>query len=500
MAKRTAIIDIGSNSARIVIFEKSSRYGFSLICEEKSNVRVAQGAYKNGGYLQPLSINRAFLALQSFKNIAQNYGASKILCVATSALRDAPNGKAFVYWIKKNLGLQIKIIDGNKEAMYGGLAASNLLPITDAITIDIGGGSTDIALIENGRVIKTHSLNLGTVRLKELFFEENKNPEGAKRFILKELQGLPEDFKGKDIVGIGGSIRSISGAIMKMTSYPLDQLHGFTYEMTEQQKIIEELVSGNIKTLKKMDISPNRYDTLREGALIFLEITKHTGANKIITSGVGVREGVFLNSFLKSSNYKFPTHINPSIVNIIDRFSNILIKKTLQDKRSYAKRFFELFRDEFGLKITHLDAIQNALTISNIGRDISVYRSHKHSFYIASAELNYGFTHEQIILISSLLATKKNGKIKKFVYEKYKEMLPTKEILHWYSFIYKLSLLLGENTREKPCKLSYENQTLTIETTQSLYLVKESIKSLQKPKSFAINIKDKTAIPKIVSN
>ncbi|MEJ2499055.1 MAG: hypothetical protein P8Y46_07095 [Sulfurovaceae bacterium] len=158
MAKRTAIIDIGSNSARIVIFERSSRYGFSLICEEKSNVRIAQGAYKNGGYLQPLSINRAFLALQSFKNTAESYGANKILCVATSALRDAPNGKEFTRWIKKTLGIQIKIIDGKREALYGGLAASNLLPVTDAITVDIGGGSSDIALIENGRVTQTHSL------------------------------------------------------------------------------------------------------------------------------------------------------------------------------------------------------------------------------------------------------------------------------------------------------------------------------------------------------
>ncbi len=496
MAKRTAIIDIGSNSARIVIFERSSRYGFSLICEEKSNVRIAQGAYKNGGYLQPLSINRAFLALQSFKNTAESYGANKILCVATSALRDAPNGKEFTRWIKETLGIQIKIIDGKREALYGGLAASNLLPVTDAITVDIGGGSSDIALIENGRVTQTHSLDLGTVRLKELFFDGTKENEKAKTFIHEELKSLPENFKGKDIIGIGGSVRSIGEVIMKTLSYPLDQLHGFTYKTTEQKELIEQLISGNIKTLKKLDINPSRYDTIREGALIFLEIAKYIEAENIITSGVGVREGVFLNSFLKSSNYKFPAHINPSIVNIMDRFSNILIKKTLQDKRSYAKRLFELFEDRFGLKLTYLSEIQNALNISNIGRDISVYGSHKHSFYIASAELNYGFTHEQIILISTLLATKKNGKTKKFVYEKYKELLPKKEILHWYSFIYKLSLILGEKTKKTYCNFSYENQTLTIETDGSLYLAKESIKSLKKPKSFAINIKDKTAIPK----
>ena len=499
MAKRTAIIDIGSNSARIVIFERSSQYGFSLIREEKSNVRIAQGAYKEKGYLQAHSMERAYLALQSFKQIAKNHGVTKILCIATSALRDAPNGRTFVRWIKEHLGLQIKIIDGEKEAFYGGLAASNLLNISDAITVDIGGGSTDIALIKNGRVAQTYSLDLGTVRLKELFFEETKNIEKAKAFIREEIQKLPQDFKDKDIIGIGGSIRTISNAIMKILAYPLEQLHGFTYKLDEQKELLEKLIAGKIKTLKKLDISPNRYDTVGEGALIFLEVSEYIGAKNIITSGVGLREGVFLESFLKKSNYRFPPGINPGIVSITDRFSNILIKRTISKKKAYAKKLFTLFQNALEPDLIHTNEIQNALSISNIGRDISVYGSHKHSFYIASVELNYGFTHEQIVLMSSLLATKKNGKIKKFVYEKYKKMLPLKEILHWYSFIYKLSLILGERVKTD-CHFGYENQILTIEADKSLYLAKESIKLLKKPKSFAINIKDRTAIPKIASD
>ena len=93
MAKRTAIIDIGSNSARLVIFEKTSRYGFHLICEQKSKVRIGEGAYEKEGYLQPIGIKRAFLTLKSFLHTIEKYQANKTLCVATSALRDAPNGK-----------------------------------------------------------------------------------------------------------------------------------------------------------------------------------------------------------------------------------------------------------------------------------------------------------------------------------------------------------------------------------------------------------------------
>jgi exopolyphosphatase/guanosine-5'-triphosphate,3'-diphosphate pyrophosphatase len=99
MAKRTAIIDIGSNSGRLVIFEKTSHYGFHLICEQKFKVRIGEGAYEKGGYLQPPAIKRAFLTLKSFKHTIEKYQVHKTLCVATSALRVAPNGLAFVSWI-----------------------------------------------------------------------------------------------------------------------------------------------------------------------------------------------------------------------------------------------------------------------------------------------------------------------------------------------------------------------------------------------------------------
>jgi len=145
--KRTAIIDIGSNSARLVIFEKTSKYGFHLICEQKSKVRIGEGAYAKKGYLQPIGIIRAYHTLKSFVQTIEKYQAKKIICVATSALRDAPNAKVFTQWIRNELGLSITVIDGLKEANYGAIAAINLLPIQEGITIDIGGGSSDIALI-----------------------------------------------------------------------------------------------------------------------------------------------------------------------------------------------------------------------------------------------------------------------------------------------------------------------------------------------------------------
>ena len=214
MAKRTAIIDIGSNSIRMVIYEKTSRFAFYLLHEAKFRVRISENAYINHGNLQDKAMQRTYNAIQAFLYTIKQYKVSKTLCVATSALRDAPNRNVFISRIKKELKLNIKIIDGNKEAYLGGIAAANLLYLKNAVSVDIGGGSTELALYKDRKVIKTISLNLGTVRLKELFFDSS-DINGAKKYILNELDKLDDDFISEDIVGIGGTLRTLSKIIME---------------------------------------------------------------------------------------------------------------------------------------------------------------------------------------------------------------------------------------------------------------------------------------------
>ncbi len=198
MPKRVAVIDIGSNSARLVIYQRTSRYGFHLISQHKSRVRIGEGAYQKDGNLQEIGIKRAFEALSSFSYAIKEYKVRKVHCVATSALRDAPNKSKFISLVRRELGIQVRVIDGDKEAFYGAIATINLLPIKTAVTVDIGGGSTDMALIENGRIKETVSLNLGTVRLKELFTDRDRNRdrivEDAEIFIQNILSTLPSNF------------------------------------------------------------------------------------------------------------------------------------------------------------------------------------------------------------------------------------------------------------------------------------------------------------------
>jgi len=197
-----------------VIYKKTSRLGFYKLHREKQKIKIGEGSYEKGGVLQEAPRKRAFEALKDFAHIIRAYKCQKTLCVATSALRDAPNKKEFIKKVSRELGINIKVIDGEKEAHFGAISAINLLPKEkEFTTIDIGGGSTEFAKVKDGKVLKTASLQLGHVRL----FEKFTTNEEKTAYIMSELEKLDDEFKSKVVVTIGGTAREIAKYIQKKT-------------------------------------------------------------------------------------------------------------------------------------------------------------------------------------------------------------------------------------------------------------------------------------------
>ena len=485
MAKITAVIDIGSNSARMAVFKKTSRFGFYLLREEKSKVRISEGAYENGGNLQDFAIERAINALKEFLLIAKSLKVRKILAVATSAVRDAPNRSDFLLRVRKELGINIKVIDGEKEAFFGGVAAANLLYEKNGVTIDIGGGSTELAVIENKKIIKTISLNLGTVRLKELFFDKN-NIKQAKEFIQKEIKRLDSEFKQNKIFGIGGTIRALSQVIMKKIDYPLDILHGFTYEIEDHYKFLRNIVKMSDDELLKIGVKPERLDVIRPGALIFCELFDFLNSKQIITSGVGVREGVFLSDLLRFDNHKFPDNFNPSVRTIIDVY-NINTKISSYETK-IALTLFDLLKDDFKLDEKYKMHLTYAIKLSRAGELVDFYEAHKHTDYILLNSLHYGFRHCDRLLISKIIRFYKRKKIKKKEIENYKCLLPQKNIIEKLCNIFWVAKLVNINLSMPKVEISKTDKIITIKG-ENLYLAKE--RSNTRELFFDLNIENK---------
>ncbi len=490
MPKRTAVIDIGSNSMRLVIYQRTSRFGFHLICEKKAQSRISEGSFQNNGYLQEEAIERVVNALYAFREIIKDYKVKKTLIIATAAVRNAPNRSAFIQKVRKELGFNIKVIDGNKEAFYGALAAINLLPLQkDAITIDIGGGSSDIALIKDGKITQTLSLDIGTITIKELFFDKNRPLKEAIAYIQEKLQTIPAEFKNiANIIAIGGVLRALAKSIMVKNDYSFKKIHAFEYEYQDEKEHFKKIIDAKKdKELEKLSIKPSRFDTIRQGVLIFQLFLETLNAKNIITSGVGLREGVFLHDKLRNSKGYFPKEINPSIVSILDRFN--ILERSYKNRVKIVKKLFELFHPIHNLDKRFLRHLIDAAKISDIGKDLTIYDEHKHAYYIASQELNWQYNHEDMLLIATLLRSKRDKLIYKPLHKEHKKILPSKDELKWMGFLYTLSAILDSYSSKNKFEFDFNEDTLTIYSQIKLPLFFDEIKNLKFPVPFDIQIK-----------
>ncbi len=484
MAKITTIIDIGSNSVRMVVFQKTSRYAFTLINETKSRVKISEGTYNNGGNLQEIPMQRAFGALQSFMRISKSLKSRKILCVATSALRDAPNKQIFINRVKKELGLSIKVIDGIKEAYFGAVSTSNLLHLDDYMSIDIGGGSTEFCLINDKKIKQYFSLDIGTVRLKELYFNNN-DLDGAKQFIYNKLKQYEErfkDFEIKTLVGVGGSSRALSRLIIDQSKYPLDTLHGFTYKTKKYKDLFQDIIyAKNDKKLKSLGVKKDRYDTIKEGTFIFDTILEYFNIKTVVTSGVGVREGVYLADLLRTSNHRFPANFSISVRSLLDRFE-LDSKITAYMGRNIAGIFDALY-PLHKLENEYKTALVLAAKLHSIGVTLSFYKYSEHAFNFILNGLNYGFSHEQRVLIAHIIKFSKNADIKKDDIKEFKELLPSVEVMQCLSFMMSLNIRLNVDLSSTKFEYILKEDILYIKSQNNLYLASELLSKIQTPKN-----------------
>ncbi|MFX4231827.1 Ppx/GppA family phosphatase [Aliarcobacter butzleri] len=488
MSKVTTIIDIGSNSMRMVVLQKSSRFAFSLINETKSRVKISEGCYENDGNLQEIPMQRAYESLKSFLNISNALKSRKIICVATSALRDAPNSKTFINKVRNDLGLNIKVIDGEKEAYFGGVAASNLLHDDTFVTVDIGGGSTEFCFVKNGKIEKSISLNIGTVRIKELYFNKN-NIDGAKKYILDNLEKI---FKldveiPKKVVGIGGSIRALSKLIMAKNQYPLDILHGYTYEVKNEIALLNRISKAkNCEDLKSFGIKKDRFDTIKEGSFIFKSILEELKTQTVVTSGVGVREGVYLTDLLRNSNHKFPHNFNVSVKSLLDRFQ--IDEKQSAYFGNNAKKIFDSLKPFHKLDNKYKELLVVASKLNSIGSVLNFYKSNDNAFDFILNGLNYDFLHtSRVIVAYTIKFSKKSLPLQEDIL-KHKDLLPSLEVVQWMSFMISLNIAINQDFSRPKVEYILKNKTLEINLPNKSFLIESNIDKIETPQDLILEI------------
>jgi len=477
LAKTTCVIDIGSNSARMSIFRKTSRFAFHIVKEIKLTARISEGCYLNDGILGDEPMRRTINAVSSFVSIAKMHKANKILTFATSALRTAPNAKDFKALLKKKTNISLKIIDEHKEAYLGGIAVINLLPLKNGITIDTGGGSTDICIIKNHKVEKTISLNLGCINIKEKFFDGDDEDKIslAKKYINKIIkQHIEPNNEIKNIVLIGGSARAFSKALMPK-SYPIRLMHGFKYKFSDFKILKNKIMPMTKDELSLIGITKERLDSIKSGTLVIYETLKYLKAKNITISGVGVREGLFLSDILKAHNNTFSRNFNTGIRSIRDKF--IFNEKELVNAKKISNKLFDLLLSSHNLEEDSKKYLYYSMCFFYAGAFINSYRPNKQSSYLAINQITFGLTHKEKALIHNIVRFAGKKIIQEKHLQLFEDLVDIKEV-QWLGLLVSIAINLNIDSNKK-IELNVKNNQLIISSKEDLSLEKRAIDKLK---------------------
>jgi exopolyphosphatase/guanosine-5'-triphosphate,3'-diphosphate pyrophosphatase len=307
---RTVVIDMGSNSFRLVAYSYAPGRWWRRTDEIYDTVRLGAGLIASGR----LAEDRMEDALEAMEVYAHFCNASGIdlgdvRAVATSAIRDAANGEVLLARVHAATGLEARILSSDEEAYFGYLAAVNSTALRDGVVLDLGGGSLQLVRVLDREPADNASWPLGTVRMTERYLENGK-PASAKQcqalrtYARKELRRAGwVKGAGGPIVGIGGTVRNLAAAAAAAAGKPSIGVQGATLELDALEQLIDELAArGAAERAQIEGIKPGRAGVILAGAVVIAAAMDGIGADRIEVTHAGLREGVFFSSYLEPAD------------------------------------------------------------------------------------------------------------------------------------------------------------------------------------------------------
>ncbi|MBL4748265.1 MAG: Ppx/GppA family phosphatase [Magnetovibrio sp.] len=301
---RVAVVDIGSNSVRLVVYDAPMRLPIPMY-NEKSQCALGRGLGESG-VLNPDGVKCALRSLQRFVGLAKSMGVATLEMVATAAIREAKDGPDFVKRVQDSLGIKIKVLSGEEEAKYAALGLLMGVPDADGVIGDLGGGSLDLVGLDRGKFNKSATFALGHLRLFEV---SGGHPERARVLVGEALEGLTwlKKVKGRTLYAAGGSWRSIARILIDHTGHPLHVVDNFSMDANEARGILHLISGSGRHSLKLIPGIPNkRIDTLPFAAAALEGMLIATEAKTLQFSGFGMREGVLLSELPEAMRHQDP--------------------------------------------------------------------------------------------------------------------------------------------------------------------------------------------------
>jgi exopolyphosphatase/guanosine-5'-triphosphate,3'-diphosphate pyrophosphatase len=416
LVERIAVIDMGSNSFRLVVYGYEPGSWWALSDEIREAVRVGAGMGESG-LLQPGPVDRALHTAVVFDSFCQASGVGRVDAVATSAIRDAANRDELLGAIRESTGLEPRVLTGPDEARYGYLAIANSTTLEEGFGIDVGGGSVQLMRIQGRQLTDSISVPLGAVRLSEAFLpgEEasGKKTKALRAHVAETLEdvGWWKAGDSSRLAGIGGTVRNLAAAAIKAGDLPPIDVQGFELTLDGLDELIDELASrpaskrGGVRGIK-----PDRGDVILGGALALAAAMEHGGFEALEVCEAGLREGIFFEHLLDGRDPPlFHDVRRGSVENLSHRF-----RTNPEHVEHVAALSSQIYAGlcEAGLHEddpTERELLWAACMLHDVGMTIDYDDHHRHSQYLILSSGLPGYSPRELMLVALVARWHRKG-------------------------------------------------------------------------------------------
>ncbi|MEG9883078.1 MAG: Ppx/GppA phosphatase family protein [Hyphomicrobiales bacterium] len=299
-----SIIDIGSNSVRLVVYDGPGRAPMPIF-NEKILCGLGKSVASTGG-LTDESVERAFGALRRFKRLSKQIGAASLHAVATAAARQAENGEDFIDRAREILGGRIMLLSGEREAELAAQGVLYGIPGADGLVGDLGGGSLELVEVADGSARRPVTMPIGPLQLMDLSGGSIVKARAIVGDLFSDHAAL-EKMRGRAFYAVGGTWRNLARLHMTRNHYPLSVLHHYTIARDAARSLAGLIAELSPQTIKEIPaIKKSRAKTLPYGALVLDQLLKKTKSSNVVVSAFGVREGILFAKLDKNERRRDP--------------------------------------------------------------------------------------------------------------------------------------------------------------------------------------------------
>ncbi|MEO2198590.1 MAG: Ppx/GppA phosphatase family protein, partial [bacterium] len=409
---RIATIDIGTNSIHMIVVRVRPDLSFEIVDREKEMVRLGAGGL-DGRALTDTAMQNGLLALSRFRRLADSHRVDEIVTAATSAVREADNGREFLDAIQQCTGMRAIVISGTEEARLIHQAAVYGVDVGtgSAVVVDIGGGSVELTVGSAAGATLTRSLKIGVIRLTERFRASDplskRDDRDMTQYVTEAIAEPIAQIRalGFDrVIGTSGTILSLGALASGETRSADDEVRNLRVPTKQFRRVREELTALNLtERLRVPGLDPRRADLIVAGAVLFDTILKALDVSEVTLCGLSLREGLALDYIHRNRTKvakveQYPDVRRRSVIELAER-CNYSAAHAGQVAR-IALSLFDQTVATHGLDRQEREWLEYAALLHDIGVHISFARHHKHSYYLVKHGDLRGFEPDEAAVIA----------------------------------------------------------------------------------------------------